>query len=92
MSARYLFLTRFLLGRVSFSVQVVQNSTFLASVQKIRMASASVTEAKLISDALVSVLLPKAPDSGFTIKSMMGYICLFARRLPQTRLRGMGGR
>ena len=72
-SAKYLFLTRFLLGRLSFSVQVVQNSTFLASVQRIRMVSVSVSEAKLISDALVSVLLPKAPDSGFTIKSMLGY-------------------
>ena len=38
------------------------------------MVSVSVSEAKLISDALVSVLLPKAPDSGFTIKSMLGYV------------------
>ena len=74
MTAGYLFLTRFLLGRVTFSVQVVGSSTFLASIQKIRMAISSVAEARLISDALVSVLLPKADDSEFTTKSMLGYV------------------
>ena len=54
-------------------MQVVQQVPVLAAVQKFRMTSASVTEAKLISDTLVRILLPKAPGTEYTIKGMLGY-------------------
>ena len=52
----------------------VQQAPFLSAVQKIRMASASVAEAKLVSDALVRILLPKAPGTEYTVKGMLGYV------------------
>jgi hypothetical protein len=73
LKARYLFLTKFLLGRVALSMQVVQQVPVLAAVQKFRMTNASIAEAKLVSDTLVRILLPKAPGTEFTIKGMLGY-------------------
>ncbi len=42
LKARYLFLTKFLLGRVALSMQVVQQVPVLAAVQKFRMTNSCV--------------------------------------------------
>jgi len=58
-AAKYLFLTRFLMGKVNLPIQVTQSSQFLTAVAKIRMTAVTVMEAQKVADAMARILLPR---------------------------------
>ena len=72
-ATRYLILTRFLFGRVSLSMQVMQQAPFLMAVAKLRMTAVTVSEAKLVADALARVLLPRDVKTDEVHRCMLGF-------------------
>jgi hypothetical protein len=74
MAARYRFLTGYLLGRVSLSLQATQQSHFLGSLAAFRMTGLTVAEVTLVAEAVARVLLPREPNGQGVHKSMLGFV------------------
>ena len=73
MAARYRFLTGYLLGKASLSMQATEQSSLLAGLAKVRMTGTTLAEVKIVAEAVGRVLLLRDADGDGVHKSMLGF-------------------
>ena len=72
-AARYRFLTGYLLGKASFSMQATEQSPLLAGLARVRMTGTTLAEVKIVAEAVGRVLLPRDLNGDGVHKTMLGF-------------------